>query len=143
MTETEDVWIALFIILIFVAFFSGLVLGAILSPSSPSRHRRHGRKRHARLAAAEPADPPDLSSALPEKPPPSPLPQVTPQDHPNAGEPGKKRSMNLPAVLTALSAVSGLIVLDHFNGPLFPDVFYCLNDGGTQTTRMCTGRVPP
>ena len=62
------------------------------------------------------------------------------------GEPrhdGKKRSMNLPAVLTALGAVSGLIVLDHFNGPLFPDVFYCLNDGGTQTTRMCTGRVPP
>jgi hypothetical protein len=62
------------------------------------------------------------------------------------GEPrhdGKKRSMNLPAVLTALGAASGLIVLDHFNGPLFPDVFYCLNDGGTQTTRMCTGRVPP
>jgi hypothetical protein len=62
------------------------------------------------------------------------------------GEPrhdGKTRSMNLPAVLTALGAVSGLIVVDHFKGPLFPDVFYCLNDGGTQTTRMCTGRVPP
>jgi hypothetical protein len=53
-----------------------------------------------------------------------------------------KGSMNLLAVVLALVVVSGLIVFDHFNGLLFPDVFYCLNDGGTQTTRMCTGRVP-
>ena len=57
------------------------------------------------------------------------------------GEPrqdGKNRSMNLPAVVTALGAVSGVIVVDHFKGPLFPDVFYCLNDGGSQITGMCT-----
>jgi hypothetical protein len=62
------------------------------------------------------------------------------------GEPrhdGKKRNVNLLPVLLALVAVSGVIVVDHFKGPLFPDAFYCLNDGGTQTTRMCTGRVPP
>ena len=62
------------------------------------------------------------------------------------GEPrhdGKKRSLNLLAVLLALVVVGGVIVADHVKGPLFPDVFYCLNDGGTQTTRMCTGRVPP
>ena len=51
--------------------------------------------------------------------------------------------MNLPAVVASLVAVSGVIVVDHVKGPLFPDVFYCLNDGGTLTTRMCTGRVPP
>ena len=51
--------------------------------------------------------------------------------------------MNLPAVVASLAAVSGVIVVDHVKGPLFPDVFYCLNDGGTLTTRMCTGRVPP
>ena len=50
---------------------------------------------------------------------------------------GKERS------IIALVLVSGVIVFDHFKGPLFPDVFYCLNDGGAQITRMCTGRVPP
>ena len=50
---------------------------------------------------------------------------------------GKERS------IIALVIVSGAIVFDHFKGPLFPDVFYCLNDGGAQITRMCTGRVPP
>jgi len=50
---------------------------------------------------------------------------------------GKERS------IIALVVVSGVIVFDHFKGPLFPDVFYCLNDGGAQITRMCTGRVPP
>lgn len=55
----------------------------------------------------------------------------------------KEKSTNLPAVVVALVVVSTMIVFDHFKGPLFPDVFYCLNDGGTQTTRMCTGRVPP
>jgi hypothetical protein len=57
------------------------------------------------------------------------------------GEPrhdGKRRSMNLLAVLLAL-----VIVADHVKGPLFHDLAYCLNDGGAQTTRMCTGRVPP
>jgi hypothetical protein len=51
--------------------------------------------------------------------------------------------MNLLAVLTALGTVSGMIVVDHFKGSLFPDWAYCLNDGGAQTTRMCTGRAPP
>ena len=50
---------------------------------------------------------------------------------------GKERS------IIALVIVFGAIVFDHFKGPLFPDVFYCLNDGGAQITRMCTGRVPP
>jgi hypothetical protein len=62
------------------------------------------------------------------------------------GEPrhdGKERSTNLPAVVVALVIVSTVIVFDHFKGPLFHDVAYCLNDGGAQTTRMCTGRVPP
>jgi hypothetical protein len=47
------------------------------------------------------------------------------------------------AVVIALVVVSGVIVFDHFKGPVFPDVFYCLNDGGAQTARMCTRRVPP
>jgi hypothetical protein len=62
------------------------------------------------------------------------------------GEPrhdGKKRSTNLLAVLFALVVVGGVIVADHAKGPLLHDVAYCLNDGGAQTTRMCTGRVPP
>jgi len=45
--------------------------------------------------------------------------------------------------ILVIPIVSGAIVFDHFKGPLFPDVFYCLNDGGAQITRMCTGRVPP
>ena len=53
---------------------------------------------------------------------------------------GKVRSTILPAVVIALVIVSGLIVLDHFKGPLFPDEFYCLSDGGMQTTGKCTGR---
>jgi len=56
---------------------------------------------------------------------------------------GKKRSTNLLAVLLALVVVGGVIVAGHVKGPLFHDVAYCLNDGGAQTTRMCTGRVPP
>jgi hypothetical protein len=108
MVETSDLGIALYIILIFVVFTSGLFLGASFSP-----YRRKEREPwHAGLAAAE-------------------------------GKPrrdGKERSTNLPAAVTALVVVSGVIILDHFKGPLFPEVFYCLNDGGTQTTRMCTGR---
>jgi hypothetical protein len=56
---------------------------------------------------------------------------------------GKKRSIRLLAVVISLVIVFGVIVFDHFKGPLFPDVFYCLNDDGAQITRMCTGRVPP
>ena len=51
--------------------------------------------------------------------------------------------MNLLPVVIALVVVGGVIVVDHFKGPLFPDWAYCINDGGAQTTRMCTGRVPP
>jgi len=111
MLESQDLLVALCIILIFAAFISGVFLGASYSPA---RERNARKPWYARLAAE--------------------------------GEPrhdGKKRSMNLLAVLLALVVVSGVIVADRFKGPLFPDVFYCLNDGGTQTTRMCTGRVPP
>jgi hypothetical protein len=80
---------------------------------SPARERKAREPWHPRLVAAE-------------------------------GEPrhdGKKRSLNLLAVVLALVVVSGVIVVDQFKGPLFPDVFYCLSDGGTQTTSMCTGRI--
>ena len=56
---------------------------------------------------------------------------------------GKPRHDGKERSIIALVVVSGVIVFDHFKGPLFPDVFYCLNDGGAQITRMCTGRVPP
>jgi hypothetical protein len=56
---------------------------------------------------------------------------------------GKEISKKLPGVVTALVIVSGVIVVDHFKGPLFPDELYCLNDDGAQITRVCTGRVPP
>jgi hypothetical protein len=36
----------------------------------------------------------------------------------------KGRSTKFLAVVTALVVVFGVIVLDHFKGPLFPDVFY-------------------
>jgi len=50
--------------------------------------------------------------------------------------------MKLAVALIALAVVAGVITADRIKGPLFPDVDYCLNDGGAQTTRMCTGRVP-
>jgi hypothetical protein len=56
---------------------------------------------------------------------------------------GKPRRDGKERSIIALVIVSGVIVFDHFKGPVFPDVFYCLNDGGAQITRMCTGRVPP
>jgi hypothetical protein len=101
--------LALYIILIFVAFIAGFFLGA-----SPKRHdaRRPGR---ARLAVAD-------------------------------GEPrhdGKGRSIKLPFVMAALAVAGAVIIADHLKGPMFTDVAYCLNDGGAQTTRMCTARVPP
>jgi hypothetical protein len=107
MLEPDDLSIALCIILIFVAFISGYLLGALFAPR---RHKERERP-HARLAAAE-------------------------------GRPrrdGRERS-TLPAVVTALIVVSGAIVLDHFKGPLFPSVLYCLSDGGAQITGECTGR---
>jgi formate hydrogenlyase subunit 3/multisubunit Na+/H+ antiporter MnhD subunit len=110
MIEPEDFAIALYVILIFVVFISGLFLGASFSPAGERKAREPW---HARLAAAE-------------------------------GEPrhdGKKRSMKLLAVVLALVVVSGAIVVDQFKGPLFPAAFYCLSDGGTQTTRVCTGRI--
>jgi hypothetical protein len=54
----------------------------------------------------------------------------------------RREAMNLPLVVIA-AIVTAVITVDHFKGPLFHDVAYCLNDGGAQTTRMCTGRVPP
>jgi hypothetical protein len=63
-------------------------------------------------------------------------PAITSQE----GEPrhdGKKINMNLIAVVLALVVVSSLIVADHFKGPLFPEVLYCLNDDGMQITRIC------
>ena len=112
-TDVETLLIIIFIYL--VGFISGFFVRASFSQS---RAPIAPEPWHARLTAAE-------------------------------GEPrhdGKKRSMNLPAVVTALvviSGVSGVIVLDHFKGPLFPDALYCLNDGGTQTMRMCTPHRSP
>jgi len=51
--------------------------------------------------------------------------------------------MHLPIVLAALVAVSSIIAADRLHRPMFHDLAYCLNDGGAQITRMCTGRVPP
>src|SRR4029077_15408703 len=60
--------------------------------------------------------------------------------NPDATE--RREAMNLPVIVIA-AVVTTAITLDHIKGPLFHDVAYCLNDGGAQTTRMCTGRVPP
>jgi hypothetical protein len=48
-----------------------------------------------------------------------------------------EKGIKLLAVVTALVIVSGVIVFDHFKGPLFADVFYCLNDGGSQIAGLC------
>jgi len=100
---------------IILSYFVGFMAGIFCTVFYQYLRHNAPEARHARLAAAEGGPRRD----------------------------GKERSTNLPAVVLALIVVSGVIVLDHFKGPLFPDVFYCLNDGGTQTTRMCTGRVPP
>jgi formate hydrogenlyase subunit 3/multisubunit Na+/H+ antiporter MnhD subunit len=99
----QDQWLALYIILIFAAFISGFFLGALFFPF---RHnaRKEPKPWHARLDA----------------------------DEENPRHDGKKRSMNLLAVVLALVVVSGVIVVDQFKGPLFPDAFYRLSDGGTQ-----------
>ena len=53
------------------------------------------------------------------------------------GRDGKVRSANLLAF--AIAFVVGLVVLDHFTGPLFPDVFY--SGGGRQCdTPTAAGR---
>ena len=93
MVEPSDLAIALYIILIFAVFVSGLFLGAKFSPFSPSRHnaRKEPKPWHARLATAE-------------------------------GKPrhdGKNGSTNLLAVVIALVVVSGVIAVDQFKGPLF------------------------
>jgi hypothetical protein len=105
--------LALYIILIFAAFISGLFLGALFSPF---RHnaRKEPKPWHARLAAIE-------------------------------GEPrhdGEKRSMNLAAFVLALVVVSGVIVVDQFKGPLFPDAFYRLGQPNAQQSRDVTVRRP-
>jgi hypothetical protein len=116
--DESEVWLlaTLFIILsCFVGFISGFFARASFSQYQRHSARKAREALHSRLAAAE-------------------------------GEPrhdGRVRSMNLPAVVTALVVVSGVIVVDHFRGPLFPDEFYCMNDGGARIMRMCTGRVPP
>jgi hypothetical protein len=54
----------------------------------------------------------------------------------------RSEAMNVPVVVIA-AILTTVITVDHFKGPFFHDIAYCLNDGGAQTTRMCTGRVPP
>ena len=93
----EDIWLTLYVILVFVAFISGMFLGA-----SISRNRRKEREPwYARLAAAK-----GVASTL--------VAGVT--------RDGKVRSANLLAFVIAF--VVGLVVLDHFTGPLFPNVLY-------------------
>ena len=50
---------------------------------------------------------------------------------------GKERS------IIALVIVSGAIVFDHFKGPLFPDVLYCLNDGMERPSLICATMTAP
>jgi hypothetical protein len=94
----DDEWLALYVILVFVAFISGMFLGASIS--------RNGRKErepwYARAVAAGYA----RAIAVNGGP----------------GSDGKARSANLLAFVIAF--VVGVVVLDHFTGPLFPDVFY-------------------
>jgi len=78
-----DILLTLYVILIFIAFISGIFLGALFSPA---RERKEYEPWHARLAAAE--------------------------REPRHG--GKKRSMNLLAVVLALIVVSGVILVSHF-----------------------------
>jgi hypothetical protein len=94
MIESSDLGIALYVILIFVAFILGMFLGASISP-----RRRHNAAReawHSRRAAAE-------AKPIRDR---------------------KGGSTKFLAVVTALVVVFVVIVLDHFKGPLFPDVFY-------------------
>jgi hypothetical protein len=117
MHGTEDLWL----VIIFI-FFVGFIFGFFVR-ASLSQYRRHIARKQRDFAATR--DPRFVAAK---------------------GEPrhdGRKRGIKLLAVVTAFVIVSCVIVLDHFKGPLFPDVFYCLNDNGAQTTRMCTGRVPP
>jgi hypothetical protein len=90
--HNEDILWTLYVIVVFVAFISGMFLGASLSPN----RRKEREPWHARPVAAE---------ARPRRD-------------------GKGRSIKLPAAIAALVVVFGVIVLDHFKGPLFPNVFY-------------------
>jgi hypothetical protein len=62
------------------------------------------------------------------------------------GEPrhdGKKRSMNVvAAVVLGLIVVSGVIAVDQFMGPLFPDAFYFLGQLNAEQSRDVTVRRP-
>ena len=90
----DDEWLALYVILVFVAFISGMFLGASIS--------RNGRKErepwYARAVAA------GYARAIDAKGRP--------------GSDGKVRSANLLAFVIAF--VVGVVVIDHF----FPGVFY-------------------
>jgi hypothetical protein len=80
-------------IVLYIIFSFFLFISGLFLGASLSPHRRHSAREpwHARLAAAEGERRHD----------------------------GKKGSTNLPAVVIALVVVSGVIVLDHFKGPLF------------------------
>jgi len=116
--RNPDVLLTLYIIVVFIAFISGLFLGALFSPN----RRKEYEPWHARLAAAE-AKPAEAKPA-----------EAKPRGD------GKERGIKLLAVVTALIVVFGSIVLDHFKGPFLPDELYCFSDGGTQIAGKCTGR---
>jgi hypothetical protein len=98
MIDNEDILWTLYLALVFVAFISGMFLGASIS--------RNGRKErepwYARLAAAKGVAASTLVAGVTRD--------------------GKVRSANTLAFVIAM--VIGLVVLDHLAGPLFPDVFY-------------------
>jgi hypothetical protein len=106
----EDIWLTLYVILVFVVFISGMFLGALISP-----RRRHNAAREAWHSRPAPAE-------------------AKPRRDRKAG------STKLLAVVTALIVVFGVIVLDHFKGPFLPEEFYCLSNSGSQVTGKCTGR---
>ena len=95
--HNEDILWTLYVIVVFVAFISGMFLGASLSPN----RRKEREPWYARLAAAK-----GVASTL--------VAGVT--------RDGKVRSANLLTFVIAF--VVGLVVLDHFTGPLFPNVLY-------------------
>jgi hypothetical protein len=111
----QDLWLLAVTLFIIFSYFVGFISGFFVR-ASISHYRRHNASKAREARAAR------LASAEGDR------------------HNGNERS--LIAAVIALVAVSGVIVFDHFKGPLFPDVFYCLNDGGAQSTMMCSGRVP-
>jgi hypothetical protein len=122
MLEPTDLAIALYVILVFVAFLSGMFLGASLSPNRRKErepwYARPIRDRYRHLVdqslfgrrMAQQGRLPRRNAEL-EDPAKGGL-----------GRDGKVRSANLLAFVIAF--VVGVVVLDHFTGPLFPDLFY-------------------